>query len=464
MAQNKPVIGKDKQDFFNGRLAIICNTPSTNIIYVELDNIFNSNITKYLKSSGVNLATKTSTILKNSFAPTGNPKFSKNEVNQLISNQNSIINTGKDLWTTVAGSYEIAKLSQNNFVSVCLYGETGKYKDGDENKFSSSIISSGNLVSNPTASSYQIVASLINKINSGRFSIILLYINNINNILNFTKVVTPTDISSTFMILLSNNSKNFKDGSSTDGDIYNTIDADAGAVLARIIFIYSLLGSSTRVSDNTNSTADIQDSATIYNGEFSKTFSETIDKFVTDSSDSVTENQRKSGKFAKPLPDTTALQTRLNVDQNPPIILPEINPSGITLNTFVQPPFNQPLSILDIIRNERQESFDEDANSIVVNVTQEQNSLTAIYNTGSEAQNENKAIAALKPEEKQALSKSLNDRLVKNEKQLEILKSQKSKIEKSPQYTLGKILSGQASTASGSMPTQSDSLVKSSTI
>lgn len=406
-----------KQNFLNGNFGIFAGNSKISNFYAQ----YADNITTYLEQQDI--PNKTKIIFSLVFAGQLTSAEIGTQVDASLNNP---------LWENPVGSYILMNLSDDDFCKVL--GAT----QAQVAQTVSSVVAGVSQLDFPHA---------MNALNQNRFSLTMNYESKSNNPpvyrakrngnsdieLVFTQVIDPSTIGDCFgLLLVTNNNNNNPTPTLSDTKLLESFMK----VFANIQNISSI------TNDNTS---QFSKSAITNFGNFEQLLEDTVNTFIVGSDN--TESVRTGTTNA---PETPVVRPEVVNDF---IILSSgqaITPSGITLNQFTQPQFNDVLSILDIIRNETNFPVKQTFTDIFISIP-----ATPAPNdpTTTQGQCLNVALDQLTPEEKNNLVLSLQAQINKNNKDLSTLSTQKNKMIKSPSFSMTSILSGVKSAGAGLVDT-----------
>ncbi len=401
-----------RQNFLNGNFSIFAGNSLINNFYSQ----YADNITAYLQKQDIE--NKTKILFSNVFGS----QLTGAEIDTQVANS-----LNNPLWENPVGAFILMNLSDDDFIKVL--GAT-------QSQVSATVCQT---VAAPVTSLD--FAHAMNALNQNRFSLTMNYESrgniyraarngNSDIELVFTQVIDPSTIGDCFGLLLVTNSNN-NNPTPTLSDT---------KLLISFMKVFTNIQNSGPIDKNSNA-AQFQSAAITNFGNFEQLLTDTVNTFIIGSPN---DESVRTGNVN--IPPTT--ETRPEV-VNDFIVLSSgqaITPSGITLNQFTQPQFNDVLSILDIIRNETNFPVKQTFTDIFISIP-----ATPPVNdpTTTQGQCLNVALDQLTPEEKNNLILSLQAQMDKNNKDLSTLNTQKNKMIKSPSFSMTSIISGVKSAGSG---------------
>lgn len=362
-------------------------------------SLYAGNVNNYL--SNISVAHRNGTLFNGLFSNTLN----KSQIQSLINDANSKSN----LYLSPAGAFAMNNLSDLDFVTVL---NTGKIIPSgtasvNYNNYYNNVIASVNQIWNLKINNWNQAAQ---QLANNRFSCSFSYQGEHFQNINFSQKIDSTTTGNLFGLLLIIGAG-------------NTTVKESDLVL-QLIKLYSCNNDGLT---NNSYNASIQ-TATI--GYFAS-FTENITSAVGIWTPQKPVQSIRSGSIPPSGVNATNDGGNIIIANDD-----EISPSGITLNQFTQPSFNQVLSILDILRKEDNFPIQENvsiihqAAPIVPTQPQNKKDCTTIL------------LENLKLEDKLKIIESLKSEYQNLKKQLENLNLQQNKISNSSGFTLTSIQAG----------------------
>lgn len=210
-------------------------------------------------------------------------------------------------------------------------------------------------------------------------------------------------------------------------------------------FIKSYSNTTTFISSNLYS-ANVQKNAAGYYKIFEGKFQESVDKFIKDESANLS-NRTGASNAPVTAPTRPQLDESFIIRNDDEIIsASEVGPSGVTLNQFTQPNFNEILSILDIIRDrDTNEHIKENQSDITIDGGDGDTVSTVIGTTLQEQRTftfQNGVLPFLKTDEKNSAKNALQENINGLKKNIEELTISINKICKTDEFILTCIVAG----------------------
>ena len=312
----------NKAKLIDGTLKVISGNPFINGFY----NAFASNISSYISSAGLDLAGGTKSIFSQVFQNS----LTSSEIDGLV--QHSF---DANFYNNPYVFYILSNLADNDFTNILTTGVISSLPPSQANK---DLIATVATASKTTLNNNYDAS--IKFVRDNQFSCMFSYPGYAKNNqfqIDFSKTVDPSTTGACLGVVA------FVDNQDINGD-------DAKLV-SNLIKSYSNTG--TFITKNLYNVT-VQKSASSYFSTFETKYLDAVNKFVKNDTPPSSVRTGATNAPANAVVRPVLVDDNLVIKNNDSLISPSevgVGPSGITLNQFTQPNFNDILSILDIIRN-----------------------------------------------------------------------------------------------------------------